>query len=520
MAEEKKTLIDKIWGLFASVKLAIVIFSLISLTAIVGTILEQHAEPAGNIKVLARLFGESVAPSLYSTLEKLGFMDMYHSWWFIAFLILFSANIIICSIDRLPRIWKLIREPLKPMAAEHFETAPIKREVSLKGKPDKVKEIVTSSIKTIGFNYTESKEDRGFQFYSHKGNYTRLGVYITHLSIILIFIGALIGIKFGFKGSLNLPEGRTYSVAFVSSTPLTPLEVDEKHRILDAIEASFGKLSKASELLNMKEKLLKEKLHKYGIQPLGFSIRCDDFDVEFYENSNTPKKFISWLTIFDDGKEVLKKTIEVNDPLKYKGITFYQASYGMIPNIPGWFVLRVTSKSGASEIKRLNFGDKFTIPGTNLEGTIKDFSPALSFDNQGKPFTSAEMMNNPAVFIDFKEGGKEKYSGWLLKRYQITGRLPEGHFVEFLDLWGVQYTGLQVRKDPGVWIIYLASLAMTIGLFIAFFMSHKKLWVRIVEDRGNTKLYVAATSNKNRPAFERKIEKMISLIKGKQEGGK
>jgi cytochrome c biogenesis protein len=92
--------------------------------------------------------------------------------------------------------------------------------------------------------------------------------------------------------------------------------------------------------------------------------------------------------------------------------------------------------------------------------------------------------------------------------------------VEFLDLWGVQYTGLQVRKDPGVWIIYLASLAMTIGLFIAFFMSHKKLWVRIVEDKGNTKLYVAATSNKNRAAFERKIEKMISLIKGKQEGGK
>jgi cytochrome c biogenesis protein len=192
----------------------------------------------------------------------------------------------------------------------------------------------------------------------------------------------------------------------------------------------------------------------------------------------------------------------------------------MIPNVPGWFILRVTSKSGASEIKRLNFGDKFTIPGTNLEGTIKDFSPALSFDNQGKPFTSSEMMNNPAVFIDFKEGGKEKYSGWILKRYQITGRLPEGHIVEFLDLWGVQYTGLQVRKDPGVWIIYLASLAMTMGLFIAFFMSHKKLWVRIVEDRGNTKLYVAATSNKNRPAFERKIEKMIYLIKGKQEGGK
>jgi cytochrome c biogenesis protein len=517
--EEKKTFIDKIWDLFSSVKFAIVIFSLISLTSIIGTILEQRAEPARNIRILAKLFGESIAPSLYSVLEKLGFIDMYHSWWFITFLILFSANIIICSINRLPRIWKLIRDPLKPMAAEHFETAPIKKEVLLKGKPDKVKEVVTGAIKTSGFHYEESKEERGYQFYSQKGNYSRLGVYITHISIIFILIGALVGLKFGFKGFLNLPEGRT-AIAFRYAPPSGPLDESSIERILNALESSWGNISKASELLNMKEKSLMDSLHKDGIQPLGFAIRCDDFDVEFYENSNTPKEFTSWLTIIEDGKEVLKKVIEVNDPLTYKGTTFYQASYGMIPNAPGLFKLRITSSSGTSEIKTLNFGDTFKIPGTNLEGTIKDFSPSLSFDNQGKPFTSAEMMNNPAVFIDFKEGGKEKYSGWILKRYPVTGRLPEGHIVEFLDLWGVQYTGLQVRKDPGVWIVYLASLTMTIGLFIAFFMSHKKLWVRIVEDKGNTKVYIAATSNKNRPAFERKIEKIVSLLKGKQEGGK
>lgn len=514
MPKEKETLIDKIWGIFSSVKFAIVIFSLISLTSIIGTVLEQRAEPTRNIKILAKLFGESIAPSLYNILEKLGFMDMYHSWWFITLLILFSINIIICSIDRLPRILKLIREPMKPMATEHFETAPIRREIILKGKSDKFKEVVKDSIKAIGFNFSESKEDKGYQFYAQRGNYTRLGVYLTHLSIVFILIGALVGISFGYKGYLNLPEGRT-AVAVRYSSPSNPIDELNLERILNALEASWGNISKASELLNMKEGDLKDILKKSGIKPLGFGIRCDDFDVEFYENSNTPREFKSWLTIIDDGKEVVKKSIEVNDPLSYKGTTFYQASYGMIPNAPGWFVLRVTSKSGSSEIKRLNFGESFLIPETNLEGTIRDFSPALAFDSEGRPFTFAEMMNNPAVFIDFKEGGKDKYSGWIYKRYPMTGRLPEGHTVEFIDLWGSQYTGLQVRKDPGVWIIYLASLSMTIGLFIAFFMSHKRLWVRIVEDKGNTKVYIAGVSNKNRPAFERKIEKMISLIKEK-----
>jgi cytochrome c biogenesis protein len=519
LPEERKTIIDRILGLFASVKFAIVIFSLIALTSVIGTVLEQRAEPARNILILSKIFGESLAPTTYKVFDTLGFIDMYHSWWFRTLLVLFSTNIIICSLDRLPRIWKLVREPIQPLKAEHIEMAGIRRELSLKGKPEKVKEGVTAAIKAIGFNYVEAKEDRGYQYYSQKGNYTRLGVYITHLSIILILLGAVVGISFGFKGFMNIPEGRTYPVAFIPSAPLNSSEEQDRDRLLGALEASWGNPLKASELLSMKEDELRDKLRRYGIQPLGFSMRCDDFEVEFYENSQMPKKYTSWLTVIEDGKEVMRKAIEVNDPLTYKGITFYQANYGMIPNAPGWFILKITSASGVSEVKRFNFGEKFTIPGTNIEGTVKDFSPSLSFDRQGRAFTFSEMMNNPAVFIDFREAGKEKFSGWILKRYPETWRTPEGHTVQFIDLWGVQYTGLQVRKDPGVWIVYLGSATMTLGLFIAFFLSHRKLWVRIVEDKGNTKVSISAAANKNRVAFERKIDKMAALLRKRQGGG-
>lgn len=521
MSEERKTItvIDRIWELFASVKFAIVIFALIALTAVIGTVLEQRAEPARNILLLSKIFGESVAPTAYGILDSLGFVDMYHSWWFRALLVLFSTNLIICSLDRLPRIWKLAKEPIQPITAERLEMVGMKREVSLKGKPEKVKDAVTGAIKAIGFNYEETKEERGYQFYSQKGSYTRLGVYITHLSIILILMGALIGISFGFKGFMNLPEGRSFPFAFVGSVSLTPMEEQDRERMLNALEASWGNVTKAIGLLGMKEDEFKEKLRKYGVHPLGFSVRCDDFEVEFYGNSQMPKEYKSWLTVIEDGKDVMRKSIEVNDPLSYKGITFYQANYGMIPNAPGFVILKITSNSGASEIKRLNLGESFVISGTNIEGTVRDFSPALSFDQQGKAFTFSEMMNNPAVFIDFREGGKEKYAGWILKRYPETWKTPEGHTVQFIDYWGVQYTGLQVRKDPGVWLVYLGSIVMTMGLFIAFFMSHRKLWVRIVEDKGNTKVSIGASTNKNRTGFEMKIEKMVALLK-KSEGGK
>jgi len=474
---KNKTFIDKTWDFLATVRLAIIIFALISLTSMIGTILEQQAEPAKNIQVLTKIFGESLAPGMYSIFEKLGFMDMYHSWWFMALLILFSINIVICSLDRLPRIWKLVKEPIGPLTEEKIKKFIINREIVLKGKPDKVKNAVTSAIKSTGFNYTESKEDNGYQFFTQKGNYSRLGVYITHFSILIILAGAVIGVFFGFKGHLNLPEGSVSDVAYTNS----------------------GKTV-----------------------PLGFDIKCNNFDVEFYGRSDMPKEYRSWLTVIKNGREVLKKSIVVNDPLTYEGITFYQANYGLMSEMleNGIFIFRVVSGDGKTSDLNLRLGDTFEIPETNISGKIIDFSPALKITDNGQVFTYTNQMNNPAVYIDFSESGKHKYSGWLLKRYPETWQLPEGPRVEFIDYWGVEFTGLQVRKDPGVWVVYLGCCTITIGLFIALFISHRKIWVRVVEEKNNTKVTIGATANKNRAAFEKKIDKLISLLSKKQEGGK
>jgi len=77
-----------------------------------------------------------------------------------------------------------------------------------------------------------------------------------------------------------------------------------------------------------------------------------------------------------------------------------------------------------------------------------------------------------------------------------------------------------VRKDPGVWVVYLGCIAISIGLFIAFFTNHRKIWIKVVEEKNNSKVIIGATCNKNRMSFERNIEKIISLLSKKQEGQK
>ncbi|HDO25451.1 MAG TPA: hypothetical protein ENG95_02245, partial [Nitrospirae bacterium] len=105
--KEKKDIFDIIWGFLASVKLAVVILIILALTSIIGTIVEQRAEQATNIALLAKLFGDSLAPTVYNIFAKLGFMDMYHSWWFVGLLVLFSINLTVCSLDRFPKTLRL-----------------------------------------------------------------------------------------------------------------------------------------------------------------------------------------------------------------------------------------------------------------------------------------------------------------------------------------------------------------------------------------------------------------------------
>lgn len=509
-----RNIADRVWDVFSSVKLAIIIFSLIALTSVVGTLLEQQASPAKNIPIITKFVGETLAPSVYNILEAMGFMDMYRSWWFVSLLVLFAVNLFICTLNRFPAIWKLVKEPVKPLKDEHLEAIPLRKEFTLKGKPEKVKEAV---LKSAGVKFSESKTPGGYQLYWERGRFTRLGIFITHMSILVILGGAIIGIFFGFKGMVNIPEGESYAFAFIRTGPLTQQEIEERRRILGALVATGGSVSTAAGKLGVAEPHLQRRMKRLGIKPLGFSVRCDDFEMSFYGNSDMPKDYRSHLTVIDGGREVRRKWIEVNSPLRYKGITFYQSSYGIMPSSAApVFSLRAASRDGITEALNLHQGDKFLIPATDVEVSVSDWSPALSFDQSGRSGTYTDMMNNPAIKLEINEGGRE-YIKWIMKRYPDTWVLTSGHIVELVDIWGVQYTGLQVRQDPGVWIVYFGCATMSLGLFVAFFMSHRRIWVRLSGEKGSTRVLVAATANKNREALERKIDRMVSLLR---EGGK
>ena len=103
LATTERSFITNVWDFFCSLKLTLSLLISLALTSIIGTVLPQGA--------LAPEYVAQISPTKLQIYSKLGFFDMYHSWWFISLLYVFSLNLVCCSIKRLPHVFKFISEP-------------------------------------------------------------------------------------------------------------------------------------------------------------------------------------------------------------------------------------------------------------------------------------------------------------------------------------------------------------------------------------------------------------------------
>ena len=189
---------EKVWKFFSSVKLAVILLIILAIVSVIGTVIQQNEAPESYLREYSQ--------TTVQVFEMLGFFDMYHTWWFVLLLFLLTANLIVCTLERFPHTWKIITAKLKPVDDDSLKALPFKKEIAFKAGMDKAEVRVVNALSARRYRLVESKGPGSSQFMTQKGLYSRFGVYITHISVILIFTGALIGSFFGFKAFLNVPE--------------------------------------------------------------------------------------------------------------------------------------------------------------------------------------------------------------------------------------------------------------------------------------------------------------------------
>jgi len=439
---------SRLWKFFTSIKLAVGVLLSLAATSVIGTIVPQNE----SLSAYLHQYGEV----LYRIFYVLNIFDMYHSLWFQFLLLLLTVNIIVCSIARLSATWKIIFPGKTTPTSSKFGKFSEKTEFTVDKKPEDLKDTYYSFISRRFGNSrvedTEGPAEKGFCIFAEKGRWTRIGVYIVHISVVLLLLGGLIGSIFGFEGFANIPEGEA---------------VSQFH------------LKKNNE-----------------IKQLGFEIRCDDFDVSFYD-SGAPKEYRSALTVLENGKAVKQKNIIVNDPLRYKGISIFQASYGMIP--PKHLTLNITSnETGMVYTQKAAAEKPFDLPEGMGQFVIRDFDTSYLFMGRdiGETFLGT-----------LTPTGEEPAEVIIPLKFPNFDKMRKGRcLISVADYEARYFTGLQITRDPGVAVVYTGFVFIIIGFVITFFLSHQRIYIQVSENGEKSIVSVTGSANKNKIGMENRIK--------------
>lgn len=447
---------EKGWAFFASLRLTLVVLLALIVCLFVGMFWDQTLTLDEH---LATMRPGSMA---YKTFRFFELNDIFHSWWFSLVVLALALNLIACSFERLPKIWIDIQNPPWPPSDRDFKTATHKTRFS-----SATRDSVISNIRSGFPNILHEKhdDDESSYFYGERHKYGRTGVYVIHISLLMIMFGSIAATNFGVDGMLVIGEGENSRMARTKGPGGVPYQFD-----------------------------------------LGFDVRCMDFRLKTFVDG-APMEFESDLAIFDppgSEKPVVQKTIRVNDPLQYQGYTFYQSSY---QPMQGEESVNIAIAPHGKERQRFHVTLGTTLT-TADETKIIPLEVFQDYAGLGE-----------AVKVQMIEPGKAATSFLVFRRY------PDFDPMVRRGIWDLYYfgseqrfaTGVSVGKVPGVSMVFFGFIVMFVGLYMAFGMNHRRYLARILPNAdGSYSVQLAGQARRHLYAFQDEWKKIESQIKGQQ----
>lgn len=456
MGRTLRNALDRIKDLLSSTRLTLFLCLVLAGVSIVGTVVPQNGRP-GDYEAWYGLTGARM-------LDFLGLTDLYHSAGFILLLGLLGLNLATCTARRFPSVWRSLgrmtgADPEPALARWKNQDT-----VELRGDPERVDADLERALRRLFGRPTAPAvllESGAFpparRF--EKNRLSRLGPYIAHASLLLILLGGLLGALFGFRASLILHEGEESSTVWI----------DKGARKLD----------------------------------LGFGIRCNRFVVETYPDGS-PKEYRSEVTVSDPRTgTTLDAAIRVNHPLSFRGVTFYQSTYGSSPD----FVLEVEDRQSRQRVEiRTRLQAPFLLPGGRGERAVAvDFRENLVIPAEMMRMTSFPREDlGPAVRIAILDDRGFQNPFWILKEFPDWDLRKTGSYrFRFLELHLLRYTGLEVSRDPGTPLVWAGCVLLVLGFLLSLLMDHEVTWVtREVTEKGGIRVRIASRAVRHPLAYE------------------
>ena len=418
--------------LLADLRLAIVLLLTIALFSITGTVLEQGQTLAfyqSNYPEDPALFGILT----WKVILGLGLDHVYRTWWFLALLMLFGASLTACTFTRqLPALgaaqgWKYYSQP------RQFQKLALSTTLT--------EATLATLAEQLGRRRYRVFQE-GDALYGRKGIVGRIGPILVHASMLLILLGAIWGSMTGFFAQELVPSGDTFRI----------------QNIFDAGPWAAAQI------------------------PKDWAVRVNRFWID-YTPDGTIDQFYSDLSVVDAaGTELDRKTIHVNEPLRYRGVTLYQADWG---------IAAVQIQLNQSPILQLPMQPLDT-DGPRFWGTWVPTQPDLS---AGVTLLARDLQGSALIYSNDGQLVATLRAGMATTVNGVTLRLVEV----------VGSTGLQIKADPGIPLVYAGFGLLMVGVMMSY-VSHSQVWALAQDGR----LYVGGRTNRAQVAFERELLALLA----------
>ncbi len=421
--------------LLADLRLAIVLLLAIALFSIAGTVIEQGQSLAfyqQNYPDDPALFGFLS----WKVLLTLGLDHVYRTWWFLSLLILFGASLTACTFTRqfpalkAARRWSFYSNP------RQFQKLALSTEADAEDA-----DMFKAQLEGKGYRVFE--EDN--KIYARKGIAGRIGPIVVHASMLIILVGAIFGAMTGFFAQEIVPSGETFQVK----------------NIFDAGPWAEARI------------------------PKDWAVRVNKFWID-YTPEGTIDQFYSDLSVVNEaGEELDHDVIHVNKPLRYQGVTFYQAD---------WAIAAVRVHVNNSPIFQLPMAQLPIADGGRIWGTWIPTKPDMS---DGVAVVAKDLQGTVVVYDT---------EGTLIGTIREGMTLAVNGVNLTLDAL-VGSTGLQIKADPGIPFVYLGFGLLMVGVVMSY-VSHSQIWALRTGDR----LYIGGRTNRAQVTFEREFISLIDSI--------
>lgn len=445
-APSRRDFLDRVWDFFASVPVATALLFIIALVAIAGTLVEQEGT-YGSPSPPAQYYPMRYGPVWGPLLLVIGLTHAYSTWWFITLLGLMGASLLICSLNRFVPVWKATQRPNTSPAIGFIRT---RQERFAAPGQDTELGVTADALRALRYRV----QVKGNRLFAERGRWNRWGPYITHVGVLLVLLGGLTRAVPGWYSETSL---------WVSDGETVP------------------------------------------VPGADFLLKSEGFELDFYPDGR-PKTYATHAVVIDQGQEKLRHTIKVNYPLMYGGVSVYQTSYDVRP---GLATVQLINRADGMELGRFQFDlsqPQATYQASDMTVRVLDYFPDFSLDADNQPVSRSSAPNNPGVRLQLVAAdGTEQPPTWYFINF------PEMEFDQTspykwntVDITARNRTGLRVKRDVGVPLLYLGLLVMTLGIGLTFYLSHRRIWAAL--DGGQ--LIVGGQTNRYAPTLARDFRRL------------